>query len=46
MSGFKSFAVAGAGGIGKFVIEELLKLQMPGKVESVKILSRSASLLS
>ncbi|KDQ62725.1 hypothetical protein JAAARDRAFT_190013 [Jaapia argillacea MUCL 33604] len=30
MSGFKNFAVAGAGNIGRFIVEELLKLKQTG----------------
>lgn len=43
MSGFKSFTVAGAGNLGKYIIEELLKLQQAGKVTSVGFLSRQVS---
>lgn len=38
MSGLKTFAVAGAGNIGKFIIEALLNLQ-----KSVSFLSRQVS---
>lgn len=44
MSGFKSFTVAGAGNVGKHIIEELLKLQQEGKVTSVAFLSRQVSI--
>lgn len=43
MSGLKTFIVAGAGNLGKFVIEALLKLQKEGKVTSVSFLSRQVS---
>lgn len=43
MSGLKTFTVAGAGNIGKFIIEALLKLQKEGKVTSVSFLSRQVS---
>ncbi|KZO93425.1 NAD-binding protein [Calocera viscosa TUFC12733] len=43
MSGYKTFAVAGAGTIGKYIIEELLKEKTTGKVDKVIILSRSAT---
>ena len=43
MSGLKSFAVAGAGVIGAFIVEALLNLQKEGKVSSVIFLSRKVS---
>lgn len=43
MSGFKTFTVAGAGNLGKHIIEELLKLQQEGKVASVAFLSRQVT---
>jgi len=41
MSTYKTFAVAGAGNVGKFIIEELVKLKAVGKVSSVEVLTRS-----
>ncbi|KAI0067606.1 NAD-P-binding protein [Artomyces pyxidatus] len=43
MSGFKHFALAGAGGIGIFVIEELLKAKAAGTVDRITILTRTGS---
>lgn len=43
MSGFTSFAVVGAGGIGSFIVEELLKLKASNKIKNVTILTRSVS---
>ncbi|KAL5531647.1 hypothetical protein ACEPAG_4524 [Sanghuangporus baumii] len=43
MSGYKTFAVAGAGGLGKFVVEALLAKKNEGVISSVAILSRSSS---
>ncbi|EPQ56006.1 NAD P-binding protein [Gloeophyllum trabeum ATCC 11539] len=43
MSGYKNFAVTGAGNLGRFIIEELLKLQASGKVASVSVLTRSSN---
>ncbi|KAI0060609.1 NAD-P-binding protein [Artomyces pyxidatus] len=40
MSGFRTFALAGAGGIGTFIIWELLKAKAAGTVEKVAILTR------
>ncbi|KZO93432.1 NAD-binding protein [Calocera viscosa TUFC12733] len=42
MSGYKNFAVVGAGLIGKFIIDELLKEKAAGKVDTVVVLTRSA----
>lgn len=41
MSGYKSFAVAGAGTIGQPIIEELANLKRQGLVSSVVVLTRS-----
>ncbi|KDQ62723.1 hypothetical protein JAAARDRAFT_190011 [Jaapia argillacea MUCL 33604] len=46
MSGFKKFAVAGAGNIGRFIAEELLKLKQTGVVSSVVVLTRESSAAS
>jgi len=43
MSGFKKFAVAGAGNFGKFIVKEFLVLKNAGKVTDVPVLTRSAS---
>ncbi|KAA1474798.1 NAD-P-binding protein [Dentipellis sp. KUC8613] len=42
MSGFTTFAIAGAGNIGVFIAEELLKSKAAGKVKRVVILTRSS----
>ncbi|EJU01946.1 NADP-binding protein [Dacryopinax primogenitus] len=42
MSGYKTFAVAGAGTLGKFIISELLKEKAAGKIDKVVVLTRSA----
>ncbi|KZT54961.1 NAD(P)-binding protein [Calocera cornea HHB12733] len=41
MSDFKSFVVAGAGHLGVFVIQELVKLKKAGKITSVVVFTRS-----
>jgi len=41
MSGFKNFAVAGAGDIGRFFIEELLRQAKIGSVSTVIVLTRT-----
>ena len=43
MSGYKTFAVAGAGGLGKHIIEALLSKKKDGVISSVIVLSRSVS---
>ncbi|TFK47419.1 NAD-P-binding protein [Heliocybe sulcata] len=43
MSGFKTIALAGAGNIGKFIAEELLKLKASGTITSVVVLTRGSS---
>lgn len=43
MSGYKNFAVLGAGNIGKFIIDELLRSKAAGTISSVVIVSRSVS---
>ena len=45
MSGFKGFAVAGAGNFGKFIVKELLELKNAGKITKVSVLTRSVSLI-
>jgi hypothetical protein len=45
MSGFKNFAIAGLGKVGKHIARELLKLKDEGKVDNVTILTRSVSSL-
>ncbi|KAL5536930.1 hypothetical protein ACEPAF_753 [Sanghuangporus sanghuang] len=42
MSGYESFAVAGAGNLGKFIVEALLAKKNEGALTSISILSRSA----
>ena len=43
MSGFKNFAVVGAGALGNFIINQLLKDKAAGTVNDVVVLSRQAS---
>ncbi|KZT25477.1 NAD-P-binding protein [Neolentinus lepideus HHB14362 ss-1] len=43
MSGFKTFALAGAGNLGQFIAEELLKLKASGAVSSLLVLTRGSS---
>ena len=43
MSGYKSIAVAGAGNVGQFIIEELIKIKNAGGIDEVVQLSRSVS---
>ncbi|KZT55912.1 NAD(P)-binding protein [Calocera cornea HHB12733] len=43
MSVYKNFAVAGAGTIGRPILEEFLKAKAAGKVDRVVILTRSAT---
>ncbi|TFY63182.1 hypothetical protein EVG20_g6420 [Dentipellis fragilis] len=43
MSTFTTFAIAGAGNIGVFIVEELLKRKTVGKAKRVVILTRSSS---
>ncbi|KAH9037643.1 NAD-P-binding protein [Lactarius pseudohatsudake] len=44
MSGYKNFAVVGAGSIGSFVIRQLLTDKAAGTVKEVVVLTRQASL--
>lgn len=46
MSGYKNFAIVGAGGVGKFIIDELLQLKAAGTISEVVVVSRSVSSLS
>ncbi|KZO94641.1 NAD-binding protein [Calocera viscosa TUFC12733] len=43
MSGYQTFAVAGAGDIGRFIIQELLNHVSDGSVETVVALTRTSS---
>lgn len=43
MSGYKNFAVVGAGLLGGMITEELLKAKADGFVDKVVILSRPVS---
>ncbi|KAI0067603.1 NAD-P-binding protein [Artomyces pyxidatus] len=43
MSGFRNFALIGAGHIGDFIIEELLKAKTTGTVDKVLVLTRTES---
>jgi pyrroline-5-carboxylate reductase len=46
MSGYKNFAVVGAGTIGSFIIRQLLTDKAAGTVDNVVVLTRQASLAS
>ena len=41
MSTYKHFAVAGAGSIGRVIVEELVKKKDEGKIASIVVLTRS-----
>ncbi|KAI9437594.1 NAD-P-binding protein [Lactarius indigo] len=43
MSGFKKFAVVGAGNVGGFIVDELLKQKAAGAIEEIIIVTRPAS---
>lgn len=43
MSGYTNFAVIGAGGIGKYIVQQLLKDKAAGTVKEVVVLSRQVS---
>jgi saccharopine dehydrogenase-like NADP-dependent oxidoreductase len=40
MSGYKNFAVVGAGTIGKYIVQQLLKDKAAGIVNDVVVLTR------
>ncbi|KAL5498519.1 hypothetical protein ACEPAH_1872 [Sanghuangporus vaninii] len=42
MSAYKHFAVAGAGSIGRVIVEELVKKKDEGKISSIVVLTRSS----
>ncbi len=46
MSGYKNFAVVGAGTIGSFIIRQLLADKAAGAINDVVVLTRQASLAS
>ena len=43
MSGYTNFAVIGAGGIGSFIVQQLLKDKAAGIVKEVVVLSRQVT---
>ena len=43
MSGYKNFAVVGAGEIGSFIIRQLLMDKAAGTINNVVVLTRQAS---
>jgi pyrroline-5-carboxylate reductase len=45
MSGFKKFAIVGAGNIGGFIVEELLKQKAAGSVEEIIVVTRPVRLI-
>lgn len=44
MSGYTNFAIVGAGAIGKYIVQQLLKDKAAGIVKEVVVLSRQVSL--
>jgi saccharopine dehydrogenase-like NADP-dependent oxidoreductase len=40
MSNFRSFAIIGAGNVGGFIVEELLKQKAAGAIDEITIVSR------
>jgi len=40
MSGFKNFTIVGAGNVGGFIVEELLKQKAAGSINEISIVSR------
>ena len=43
MSGYTNFAVIGAGGIGSYIVQQLLKEKAAGIVKEVVVLSRQVT---
>jgi len=43
MSNFRSFAIIGAGNVGGFIVEELLKQKVTGAIDEITIVSRPGS---
>ena len=46
MSGYKNFAVVGAGEMGSFIIRQLITDQAAGTINNIVVLTRQASLAS
>ena len=46
MSRYTSFAVVGAGALGVYIVQELLKIKAAGIVKEVVVLSRQVKYLS
>jgi saccharopine dehydrogenase-like NADP-dependent oxidoreductase len=44
MSGFKNFAIAGAGEIGSFIVHQFLQDKAAGKVNEVVVLTHQVGL--
>ncbi|EJU01466.1 NADP-binding protein [Dacryopinax primogenitus] len=42
MSSYKTFAIAGAGTVGKYILQNLVKAKEEGKIDSVVVFTRSA----
>jgi pyrroline-5-carboxylate reductase len=40
MSGFKKFTIVGAGNVGGFIVEELLKQKAAGSIDEITIITR------
>ena len=45
MSGFNKFAIIGAGNVGGFIVEELLKQKAAGSVKEIIIVTRPVRLI-
>jgi hypothetical protein len=45
MSHYKTFAIWGAGNLGKLLVAELLELKATGTIDSVFVLTRPVNLL-
>ena len=43
MSGFRKFAIVGAGKVGSFIVEELLKQKATGAIDDITIVTRPVS---
>ena len=45
MSNFRKFAIVGAGNVGSFIVEELLKQKAAGSIDEITIVSRPVRLV-
>jgi saccharopine dehydrogenase-like NADP-dependent oxidoreductase len=46
MSNFRKFAIVGAGNVGGFIVEELLKQKAAGSIDEITIVSRPVRLVA